>query len=598
MSSTHRPILAPPYQAGKSPAAKPGLGKNGSHTGDNADKVSILVVDDRPDKLLALEACLSSLGQNIVRAHSGPEALKHLLKQEFAVILLDVSMPGMDGFETATLIRQRPKTEHVPIIFVTSMSDSEKHIFKGYSLGAVDYILSPIIPDVLRTKVSVFVDLYKKAEQIRRQGEQLRQLQQAEHKRELAAVEDRLEAETKRNRFFTLALDLLAIADFDGRFLQLNPVWEKTLGYTEEELKARTGLEFVHPDDRAAMAAQLERLRKGNCITSFEGRYRCKDGSYRWLGWTASATGPVGDPDASDPDRAEALIYIFARDITTRKEHEAAIEQLNTQLEHRVQQLTDANAELEAFNYTISHDLRSPLRSMQGFAQALVEDCSAELGDTGRNYTRRIMTSSQYMDTLLQDLLKYSRLSRTEMDRAQLDLQAIVNEVVESLNREIRDKSATIEVPVPLLSVCGNLSAVKQVLANLLTNALKFVPPERHPHIIITTTTQQLNPPLPESSAAAAPPESVRISIQDNGIGIATEHQEKIFGLFERLHNSTTYPGTGVGLAIVRKAVERMGGRVGLQSQPGEGSRFWVELPSAFCFAPDDPEPAVAAATG
>jgi PAS domain S-box-containing protein len=584
MRSVRRAFSPPPYRPSEGPA-KAAPGRNGSHHDQDAAKVSILIVDDRPDKLLALEACLSSLEQNIVRAQSGPEALKHLLNQEFAVILMDVSMPGMDGFETATLIRQRPKTEHVPIIFVTSMSDSEKHIFRGYSLGAVDYILSPIVPDVLRTKVSVFVDLFKKAEQIRRQGEQLRQLQQVEHKRELAAVEDRLEAETKRNRFFTLALDLLAIADFNGRFLQINPVWEKTLGYSQEELKAWTGLDFVHPDDRPAMAEQLDRLRKGHSVTSFEARYRCKDGSYRWLGWTAT---PAGGADAPQ----EALIYIFARDITPRKEHEAAIEQLNTQLEHRVQQLTEANAELEAFNYTISHDLRSPLRSMQGFAQALVEDCSAELSEMGRNYTRRIMTSSQYMDTLLQDLLKYSRLSRTEMDRTELDLPAIVNEVIESLNREVRDKNATIEVRAPLLPVCGNLSAVKQVIANLLTNALKFVPPERRPHI--TVSTEHIKA-MAADHANPATTEAVRICIQDNGIGIAAEHQEKIFGLFERLHNNTTYPGTGVGLAIVRKAIERMGGRVGLQSKVGEGSRFWFELPSANCAAANPPEPAVAA---
>jgi len=262
MNKASTTFTAPVYKAKAGP-----LGKNGSHADEDPDKVHILIVDDRPEKLLALEACLTSLGQNIVPAHSGNEALKCLLKQEFAVILLDVSMPGMDGFETATIIRQRPKTEHVPIIFVTSMSDSEKHIFKGYSLGAVDYILSPIVPDVLRTKVSVFVDLYKKAEQIRRQGEQLRQLQETEHKRKLAAVEDRLEVETKRNRFFTLALDLLAIADFDGRFLQINPTWEKTLGFSDQELKARSGLDFIHPDDRAAMTEQLDRLRQGHMTT-------------------------------------------------------------------------------------------------------------------------------------------------------------------------------------------------------------------------------------------------------------------------------------------------------------------------------------------
>src|SRR5678816_1642275 len=140
---------------------------------DSDGKVSILLVDDRPEKLLALEAVLEDLGQTIVRAYSGREALRHVLNQEFAVILLDVNMPGMDGFETAGLIRQRKNSEHVPIIFITAFGD-EMLAARGYSLGAVDYILTPVVPDVLRSKVSVFVDLFKKTEQVKRQAESLR----------------------------------------------------------------------------------------------------------------------------------------------------------------------------------------------------------------------------------------------------------------------------------------------------------------------------------------------------------------------------------------------------------------------------------------
>src|SRR3954470_10108646 len=169
-------------------------------------KANILIVDDRADKMLALEAVLTDLGENIVTARSGKEALKLLLKEEVAVILMDVSMPGMDGFETASLIRKRQQTEHTPIIFVTSISDTENHIAQGYSLGAVDYILTPIVPNVLKAKASVFVQLFKKTEQVKVQGEQLRKIEEAEHLRLLAETADRLERETKRNRFFTLAI--------------------------------------------------------------------------------------------------------------------------------------------------------------------------------------------------------------------------------------------------------------------------------------------------------------------------------------------------------------------------------------------------------
>ena len=274
------------------------------------DRVSILLVDDRPDKLLALEAILGDLGQKMVRAYSGREALRALLQQDFAVILLDVNMPMMDGFETAEMIRSRPRSQQTPIIFFTAMHEMEAHVFRSYSLGAVDFIRTPVVPEILKAKVSVFVDLYKKTEQVKRQGEQMRLLQEREHRQQLGEAVNRLEAETKRNRFFTLALDMLAIADFSGTFKQLNPSWERTLGFSHEELTARPFLEFVHPDDREATGDQLASLRAGAPITYFENRFASKSGGYRWLGWTAA------------PFAAEGLVYIFARDLTERREAE------------------------------------------------------------------------------------------------------------------------------------------------------------------------------------------------------------------------------------------------------------------------------------
>jgi PAS domain S-box-containing protein len=277
------------------------------------DKVNILLVDDRPDKLLALEAILGNLGENLVKAHSGREALKKLLEEDYAVILLDVNMPLMDGFETAALIRQRPSSEKTPIIFFTALSDNDAVVARSYSLGAVDFIKTPVVPEILRSKVAVFVDLFKKTEQVKRQAEQMRLLQEKEHRTALAEAEDRLEAETRRNRFFTLAVDMLAIAGFDGFFKQLNPAWERTLGFTESELKARPYIEFVHEDDRQATAQHLARCCSTDFAlgeadsTYFENRYRHRDGRWRWLGWTAA------------PFAEEGLVYIFARDITERK---------------------------------------------------------------------------------------------------------------------------------------------------------------------------------------------------------------------------------------------------------------------------------------
>jgi hypothetical protein len=515
-------------------------------------QAKILIVDDRPDKLLALEAVLSSLGEHLIKARSGKEALKLSLMHDFAVILLDVSMPVMDGFETAALLRRRPASEHTPIIFVTSRNESENYIAKGYSLGAVDYIVSPIVPGILKSKVSVFVELYKKTAQIREQSEQLRRLEAEKYQRELHEATDRLETETKRNRFFTLAVDMLAIANFDGYMLQLNPAWAQTLGYSEAELKARPGLEFTHPDDRPAMQRELARLQNGVDTTYFEGRYKHKDGSYRWLGWTA----------ASFP--SEKLIYIFARDITHRKEAEEEISSLNGQLQRRVADLTEINGELEAFNYSISHDLRAPLRSMQGFARALVEDEGTRLSVEGREFAQRMISSASYMDTLLQDLLEYSRLSRTELNLVPVSVESVLNEVLSHSQKEIAERDAKVEITGPLGTVVAHQTTLNQVLTNLVNNAIKFVGPSRKPVVLVWAKDQ---------------PDSVRVFVDDNGIGIDPAYHQKVFGLFERLHNGSTYPGTGVGLAIVRKGVTRMGGSVGVESLPDAGCRFWIELP-------------------
>lgn len=518
-------------------------------------KVNVLLVDDREDKMLAIEAVLSSLGQNLVKARSGKEALRHLLQKEFAVVLLDVAMPGMDGFETAELIRQRPATEFTPIIFITSVGDSIHQMYQGYSLGAVDYILTPIVPEVLRAKVSVFVELYNKTEQIREQTQRLLRIEEAEHRRRLAEAVDRLEAETKRNRFFTLSIDLLGIANFDGQLLQLNPSWEKVLGFSADELKAQSGLDLVHPDDRETMAEQMKLLKNGASSIYSEGRYRCKAGGYRWLGWTAA------------PFVSEQLIYIFARDITARKQSEEQIQQLNQALQHRVSALTEVNKELEAFNYSISHDLRAPLRSIQSFSQAILDDPSNQLTTESRDLIARVVRAGGYMDTLLRDLLAYSRLARTELALSIIDLDQAIDEVLEELHKDIAEKQAAMHVSRPAGFVLGHFATVKQILANLISNALKFVDLQRPPHIQIVS--DRLG-------------EVIRLSVQDNGIGIGPEHYERIFGLFERLHSPQDYPGTGIGLALVRKGVERMGGRVGIDSQRGVGSRFWIELPAAL----------------
>ena len=244
------------------------------------------------------------------------------------------------------------------------------------------------------------------------------------------------------------------------------------------------------------------------------------------------------------------------------------LQQNTTELERRVlertAQLQAANTELEAFGYSVSHDLRAPLRAMQGFTQALMEDYSDVLDKVGQDYARRISKAAQRMDVLIEDLLAYSRLSRAELELKPIDLDLLIAEIIAQLESEIRQRQAQIIVVSPLLPAIAHRVTLVQVLINLLMNAIKFVAPGVQPQIKIWTEAR---------------PDQVRLWIQDNGIGIAPEHQERIFRVFERLHGVESYPGTGIGLAIVRKGAERMGGQVGVESSLGVGSRFWLELP-------------------
>jgi signal transduction histidine kinase len=262
---------------------------------------------------------------------------------------------------------------------------------------------------------------------------------------------------------------------------------------------------------------------------------------------------------------SEQLIYVFARDVTRRREAELEVQELNGKLKAKVEALTEVNNELETFNYSIAHDLRAPLRSMQGFAQILLADYGPRLGSDGADLANRIANSSQYMDRLLADLLDYSRLTNADMPRTQVDLDQVAMDVLSALQGEIQSRGGVVEVGRPLGEAIGHAPTLGQIMANLICNALKFVAPEVTPRIRIT------------SSRDGA---FLRLEVQDNGIGIDPEYHGKIFGLFERLHTIKEYAGTGIGLALVRKGAERMGGRVGVESKPGNGSVFWVELPA------------------
>jgi signal transduction histidine kinase len=250
--------------------------------------------------------------------------------------------------------------------------------------------------------------------------------------------------------------------------------------------------------------------------------------------------------------------------------HHYAVE-LEQRVAERTARLEEINTELKSFTFSVSHDLRAPLRAVQGFATALQEDYRDQLDTFGQEYLQRIMTAAERMDLLIKDLLTYSRLSRTDLQLKPVSLTAVMADVLTQLEMPLREQQAQITVKDPLPYVKGHYATLVQILVNLLTNAVKFVAPGVRPQVQIWAETR-----YPDEHKSEP---WVRLWVEDNGIGIAPENQERIFQIFERLHGIEAYPGSGVGLAIVRKGVSRIGGHARVESNLGVGSKFWIELP-------------------
>lgn len=237
---------------------------------------------------------------------------------------------------------------------------------------------------------------------------------------------------------------------------------------------------------------------------------------------------------------------------------------LERRVEERTAQLEEANRAMQAFAYSVSHDLRAPLRGIHGFSQALLEDYAGELDPAGQEFARRIVAAAERMELLINDILTYSRVSQGEVELRPVNLDQVVEEARQAVEPDLRGRGGEVSVDASLAVVQAHRSTLFQAVTNLLSNAAKFVAPGTAPQIRVWSEPRE---------------GWVRLWVEDNGIGIAPEHQRRIFEVFERLHGMETYPGTGVGLAVVRKGVERMGGRVGVESSLGGGSRFWIDLP-------------------
>ncbi|HLJ91781.1 MAG TPA: response regulator [Gemmataceae bacterium] len=576
-----------------------------------ADKVNILVVDDLAEKLLVYRTILEELNENIVAVQSGREALRQLLEQDFAVILLDVNMPDIDGLETAALIRQRRRTEHTPIIFVTAFAD-EIHASRAYSLGAVDFILTPVVPEILRTKVRVFVDLFRKTEQVKRQAEERILLAQEQAARAAAeevsrratflaeastALSSSLDYQATLHRLMELAVpalsDLSVISQVDehGGLGPTNLAWVHDQRLSTHTAKDPHGLpralqgafERVMTEGKAEYlptfvavdnweAASLE---NGRSICSTHAGATGPDFSLqsavvlplqvrgRMLGVLALAVGLSGR-------RFESTDLALAGELAQR----AAIALDNARLYHDIQ---EADRRKNEFLAMLAHELRNPLAPIRSAVQ-IMGIVSPDLPDLrwARNVIERQV---QHMVRLVDDLLDLSRITRGKI-KLQIEMVNVATVMERALETcrpvmDARHHELMVAYPSEPLWVQGDAARLAQILGNLLNNAAKYT--EDRGQIWLT--------------AAREGNEAV-LRVRDSGIGIPPEMLSHIFDLFTQVDRSLdrSQGGLGIGLTLVRRLVELHQGSVQVVSAgPNQGSEFIVHLPLAQRVQPREP---------
>ena len=370
-------------------------------------------------------------------------------------------------------------------------------------------------------------------------------------------------------RFRTLAdniSQLAWMADSSGWIHWYNRRWYEYTGTTFEQMAGWGWQSVHHAEHLERVVARWKRSHASGEPWEDTFPLRGADGSYRWF---LSRALPVRDGNGG-------IVGWFGTntDVTELREAQQSLLGLTRTLEERVKrrtaELEESNAALEAFGYSVSHDLRAPLRTMQGFARALLEDYGPLLDEDGRDYATRITTGAARMDQLIQDLLAYSRLSRSEIKAEPVSLESVLRMAERQLEPALQERHGTLAIHGPLPRVLGHETTLVQVIVNLLSNALKFTAPGTAPSVEVWS----------ERRAGR-----VRLFVRDNGIGIEPQHQDRIFAVFERLHGTEAYPGTGIGLAIVKKGIERLRGRSGVDSAPGQGSTFWIELPEPAAVA-------------
>jgi PAS domain S-box-containing protein len=537
-------------------------------------KAKILLVDDRPENLLALEAILEPLGHELVRANGGEDALRQLLLDEFAVILLDVQMPGMNGFETAEIIKSRDRTRHTPIIFLTALSKDQEFVYRGYEVGAVDYMSKPLQPEILRSKVAVLVDLWLKNRQVGEQQDQLREAErrelQLQHRAELHESEARI-AEIVR-----CVREAIIMFDDDFVVTTFNSGAEQIFGRPSRDVLGKAVTDLLAPDCRSEFVRRVNGMKE------------IRETTVQWSG-TSEQDLLMGvrpgeqfalEASVSRLVTHDSTVYtVIGRDVSERRRAEIALrnrtielakakselETVNRELNRKTQDLERALSARSRFYASMSHELRTPINAILGYSSLMLDQVYGQLNEKQVRGIERTNRAAKHLLELVNDVLD---LSKIEAGKIELQLEPVVfPTLIEDLFVTVRPmaddhgSALTFEHEGAPISIISDPRRVRQILLNLLSNAIKF---GRGNPIRVCTRTWSEN--------------GIEIEVSDQGVGIAAGDQEKIFDEFVQLALDRP-EGTGLGLPISQRLAAILNGSLSVKSKLDVGSTFILRLP-------------------
>jgi signal transduction histidine kinase/CheY-like chemotaxis protein len=498
--------------------------------------VKILLVDDKKANLISLEELLLEENSEVefIKASSGQDALKASLNENIALILLDVQMPDMDGYEVARLLKGNSKTKNIPIIFVTASQQDVPSIIQGYETGAIDYIFKPLNPSITKAKVKSFVRMY---------------LQQREVEQLTYLVNN--------------SLDLMCILEVKTlKICGLNPAWHKTLGFNLEDLDGNYFYNFLNPDHKEELLQKLEGTTE---LKHFETSITTKNNEVKFFVWSFI--------------QKEGIWYCNGKEFTERKCAENKLEEaqqslmlLNSDLEERVKRRTEdinkknkelkrINADLDNFIYTASHDLKAPISNIEGLVHALDDPCYKD--KESAHVIQLINESIERFKKVINELTDVAKAQSEVMSDIELiSIENMTDAVKEDIGDLIEKNNASFEEDFSEVSeVKFSKKNFRSILYNLISNAVKYCSPKRKP--VVKIKTKKVT-------------NGILLTVEDNGLGIKEEDKEKVFSMFKRLH--THVEGTGIGMSLVKRIVDNVGGKIEIESAIDQGTKFKVFL--------------------